>query len=277
MSIQQEPSVDPGAVDSVMNVAAASISVQLLGGFRLVCGSEEVDLPLSAQRLIAFLALQQAPPLRLYVAGVLWPDTSEKRSYANLRAALCRARRPAPAIIEVRGATLRLAPGVTVDADVAARLATDLLEHTGTQPPVHGIRLLSADLLPDWYDEWLDDERERVRHLRLHGLEALAELHIAGGEFGLAAEAGLTALHGDRLRDTAHRMVIRTFIAQGNPAQAIRQYRSYERLLRRELGLAPSTQMQELVGSVPEFAHALSAGVRAPRRSKPSRGRPLHR
>jgi DNA-binding SARP family transcriptional activator len=249
MSIQQEPSVDPGAVDSVTNVAAASISVQLLGGFRLVCGSEEVDLPLSAQRLIAFLALQQAPPLRLYVAGVLWPDTSEKRSYANLRAALCRARRPAPAIIEVRGATLRLAPGVTVDSDVAARLATDLLEHTGSQPPVHGIRLLSADLLPDWYDEWLDDERE----------------------------AGLTALHGDRLRDTAHRMVIRTFIAQGNPAQAIRQYRSYERLLRRELGLAPSTQMQELVGSVPEFAQALSAGVRVPRRSKPSRGRPLRR
>src|SRR3954451_7452284 len=104
------------------------IHVRLLGGFGVVCDGRELELPQSAQRLIAFLALQDTPLLRLYVAGVLWPAVSEKRSYANLRSALCRVRRPGYAIVEANGANVRLAPDVQVDARAAATLSRELLE-----------------------------------------------------------------------------------------------------------------------------------------------------
>lgn len=221
------------------------VRVTLLGGFTLTCDGVEAELPLSAQRLVAFLALQDAPLLRLYVAGVLWPDTSEKRSYANLRSALWRLRKVPHAVVDARTANLRLAPGVAVDAREAAATARALLEGSGIAPPPP--KLLTADLLPDWYEDWVVGERERLRQLRLHALEMLAHRLTDSGSFGLAAEAGLAALRSDPLRESANRALIRVFLAEGNPAEAVRHYRSYSILLERELGLAPSPQMLALL------------------------------
>ena len=63
------------------------LQVELLDGFALRA-RVSVDLPLSAQRVVAFLALHDRPLLRLHVAGVLWPETSEDRAFASLRTAL---------------------------------------------------------------------------------------------------------------------------------------------------------------------------------------------
>ena len=71
-----------------------AVRLNLLRGFELWCDGERVTLPMSAQRVLAFLALHDRPVLRLYVAGSLWLDASEERSYANLRSALWRLRRP---------------------------------------------------------------------------------------------------------------------------------------------------------------------------------------
>jgi DNA-binding SARP family transcriptional activator len=251
-----------------------SMRIRLLGGFGLVCDGEEIELPLSAQRLLAFLAIQDVPLLRVYVAGVLWPGTSEKRSYANLRSALCRVRRPGHAIVDANGATVRLAPRVSVDFREATKLSRDLLQGSHAEPPACGMQSLCWDLLPDWYDEWLESERERLRQLRLHALETLVELHLASGDYGLATEAGLAALREDRLRETANHALIRTYLAEGNATEAIRHYRSYERLLLRELGMAPSQRMQELLDSMPELSRAVALRVTAGRRSTVS---PAHR
>ena len=40
---------------------------------------------------------------------------------------------------------------------------------------------------------------------------------------------------------------LRVFLAEGNHADAIRQYLSYRRLLQDELNLAPSRQLEELM------------------------------
>ena len=227
------------------------VRVQLLGGFGLRCDGRRVELPLSAQRLVAFLALQEAPLLRLYVAGVLWPDTSEKRSYANLRSALWRLRRSGFEIVEAKGANVQLAQGVVVDARESAALAKELLVGNGGTLPPDGTRALDSDLLPDWYDDWVVGERERLRQLRLHALETLSERLADNGSFALAADAGLAALRHDPLRETANRALIRTFIAEGNPAEAVRHYRTYRGLLERELGLEPSDEMKELLAFLP--------------------------
>jgi DNA-binding SARP family transcriptional activator len=232
----------------------AGVRVVLLGGFRVTSDGEEVELPSSAQRLVSFLALQDVPLLRLYVAGVLWPDASEKRSYANLRSALWRVRRSPCEIVEAKGANLRIAPGVWIDVGEAVRRATRFMNGDAGRVTAAAMRSLSADLLPDCYEDWVVGERERLRQLRLHALEAVAERLTDDGDFGLAAEASLTALRGDPLRETANRALIRSLLAEGNVAEAVRYYKSYRSMLGRELGLEPSDRIKELFDSLPAIS-----------------------
>ena len=72
------------------------------------------------------------------------------------------------------------------------------------------------ELLPDWDDDWLEDERERLGQLHLHMLEAQADRLAADDRFGLALDVALAALRIDPFRESAHRTVIRIHLAEGN-------------------------------------------------------------
>ena len=231
-----------------------AIEVQLLHGFELRCGGRRIGLPLSSQRLVAFLALHNRPLLRVYVAGCLWIDASEQRSIGNLRSALWRLRRTGHFIVEATPSHLALGPGVEVDVHrVLARSRVLLRDPTG------GLEQeLTGDLLPDWYDGWLELERERLRQLRLHALEAVAERLLSEGRYGEAVEAGLAAIETDPLRESAHRLLVKVYLAEGNWGEALRQYRVFCSRLHDELGLRPSGQMQELVRPLGDATVTLS-------------------
>jgi DNA-binding SARP family transcriptional activator len=232
--------------------------LRLLNGFELVCGAKPVSLPLSAQRVVAFLALHQRPLLRGFVAGTLWLDASEDRSSANLRSALWRIRRSGRLIVEANVEHLRLSPAIDVDLLEAMGMAQQLVQRRADAPADDGVvGLLSEELLPDWYDEWVAVERERYRQLRLHALEQLCDRLTRLGRFAQAVEAGLAAVTGEPLRESAHRALIRAHLAEGNRGEALRQYDTYRCLVRDELGIEPSRRMEALVlagGSEPSSA-----------------------
>ncbi|HEX8689657.1 MAG TPA: BTAD domain-containing putative transcriptional regulator [Solirubrobacterales bacterium] len=227
------------------------VEVELFDGFRMRTGAKRVELPLSAQRVLAFLALQRRPVQRLYVAGTLWTDSSEERSLGNLRSALWRLRRPAPSIVDASGGLLELGGDVAVDIRALNGKAQDILDRRVQSPPGGIDSLLHGDLLPDWYDDWVVLERERLRHLRLHALESLCEQLAAAGRHWEAIEAGLAAVRADPLRESAHRALIQADLAEGNAAEAVRHYREFRALLKRDLGLAPSPLLRELVAGLP--------------------------
>ena len=85
-----------------------------------------------------------------------------------------------------------------------ATLACRLLDPTVTpeqsdlNPAAAGT--LSAELLPDWDDDWVRLEAEDWRQLRLHALEALAGRLAAAGRCGEAAGAAGAAVRADPLR-----------------------------------------------------------------------------
>jgi DNA-binding SARP family transcriptional activator len=209
-----------------------------------------IALPMSAQRLVAFLALHNRPLLRSYVAGTLWLDTSDERAHANLRSTLWRLHRCNRGLVEVRGQQLTLSAGVAVDLREVERLARYALDVTAPGALEIPSAALGGDLLPDWYDDWVLLEREHFRQLRLRALDALCERLAQAGRLGDALEVGLAALAGETLRESAHRAVIRVHLADGNPGEAIRQYRFCRRLLGAHLGVEPSHQMEELMRSV---------------------------
>ena len=226
-------------------------SLQLLDSFELTCGSRRLELPLPAQRLLAFLALHDQPMLRGFVAGTLWLDSNEAHAAGSLRSALWRTRRVGLRLVEARGRRLELASVVAVDVRTVVAWARRVLD------PATELR--GADvapiwrpgqLLPDWYEDWVEIERARLRELRAHALEALCHRLTAAGRFGEATEAGLAAVRDEPLRESAHRGLIGVHLAEGNRAAALHQYRAFAHLLRDEVGMSPSSRMEQLMESI---------------------------
>ena len=194
--------------------------VALIGGFTFRRLGAAVDLPLGAQRLVAFLAFKPKALLRIHVASVLWANTSEPKAVASLRTTLWRLRQADLDVVESSGPKLALAPGVRVDVQDAAVLAHRVLARP-REAVDHGLELegLVGEVLPDWYDDWLLIERERFRQLRLHALESLC-LYLADRRAGSTrprTQAGLSAVAGEPLRESAHRALINT-LAPGSRA-----------------------------------------------------------
>jgi DNA-binding SARP family transcriptional activator len=233
-------------------VATARLSLELLGGFRLTqSDGAGIALAASGERVLAFVALHGRPVRRCVVAGSLWPDSSETRSSGSLRSALWRISESARCAVDASGPNLRLASEVAVDVDQLVEIAHDLGHGIAPPDAVSLIERFEHDLLPDWYDEWIVLHRERWRQIRLHALESLADVLRRAGDCATAAEAGLAALRADPLRETAHRVLIQTYLSEGNRPEALRQYRAYEMAMRDELGLPPSSEIAALAGVAP--------------------------
>jgi DNA-binding SARP family transcriptional activator len=222
--------------------------LSLLGGFELRCTGQDVAVSRIGQRLLALLALQGRPLERLWVAGTLWLDAPEERAGASLRSALWRLPQPGgTAVVEASATHLRLARDLAVDTRELVALAERLESPDGCGDHQPEPAALARDLLPDWYEDWVVLERERFRQLRLHALEALCARLTEAGRFGAAVQAGLAAVSGEPLRESAHRTLIQAHLAEGNPGEAVRQYHLYRRLLADELALEPSAAIRGLV------------------------------
>lgn len=226
----------------------SALTLHLLGGWRLDGLAEGAHVPPAVRRLLTYLALR-APSSRRQLAAEVWPEATEPHAHGSLRTALWRARALHPALVVCDAETAQLGPEVTVDVgdlvrDVRALSRGHASERLRALPEA----LCDGELCPGWYDDWLLLERERVRQLRLHALEGVAGVLAAEGAYVLAVEAAIAAVRADPLRESAHRVLIAVHLHEGNPSEALRQYRRCCDLLSRELGVRPSSRLDDLVG-----------------------------
>ena len=223
-----------------------AVRLQLLGGFELRVDDDVVEVKPAPQRLLALLALAGAAVERTFAAWQLWPDASRERAQANLRTTVWRLRHVPCELVTSSKTHVRLAADVWVDireglTDVRRADPDVMLRTPGSEAT------LLADLLPDWYDDWLETERERIRQLRLAELERNGERLLASGHAADGIQLGLRAAALEPLRESAQRLVIRCHLAEGNLIEAIRQYEWFAALLSRELGATPSARMADLI------------------------------
>jgi DNA-binding SARP family transcriptional activator len=231
----------------------------MLGYFRLQVRGRDAELPAAAQRLVALLALRGRTS-RSRAAGTLWPETTEHRALASLRTAIWRVNQVAPALVSCLGGGVDLDDAVSVDVRRLVQYGLTTFSPDGLSPdgthrgdmPVArlGVTLIEAEseLLPDWGEEWLLADRQRLRQLRLHLLEIIAERLAVEEHFGLAMEVALAAVRADDLRESAHRTVIKIHIAEGNLSEARRAYGMCRTLLVHGLGIEPSPMTARLFG-----------------------------
>ena len=242
--------------------------LELLGGFRLIVGGVALQLPRREQRLVACVALAEWPQSRSTVAGILWPDVPEWRALANLRTSLWRLGKEARRLLEIRGGEIALKRDATVDVREFRTLAWTVLQRF-TSLEDGGLiaveRLVSAgELLPDWDEEWLVEDRERLHQLRLHALEAATD-HLGGqGRLAEAIEAGLAALAADPLRESTYYILMQLHALEGNRREVVRLYQRYSATQSNELGLPPSAPMEALVRRLGLWVSPTRGGDKGP-------------
>lgn len=214
------------------------------------------DLVGRVHHLVALLALR-GRQYRARLAGTLWPDVDERRAHASLRTAMSVLHRRAPGLIAKDQSDVFLSDIVTVDVAEFRMYADELL--SGQPPdPVTALdhpAVTGGELLPGWYDDWVVVEQERIHQLRLHVLEALADALAGRGEYPPALQPALYGRRDRPLRESARRSVIKVHLAQGNAADAVREYQRYCSVLKDQLGVSPTPHMTDLIGPVARQTH----------------------
>jgi DNA-binding SARP family transcriptional activator len=262
------------SVPITSTAATPQVSLHLLGGFRLLHDDVPVVVPRGLQRVIALIGLRPGAT-RSHLAGLLWPDAPEERALSSLRTALWRLRQDPCCPLEATANTVRLAPMVRLDVDNLVSTANRVRDGDNPSDAAGALAAGRHDLLPGWYDDWVLLERERLRQLRLHMLEQVAGNHLVAGRHGEALDAALEAMAAEPLRETPHRLVVRTHLAEGNTFEAVHAFYVYRDLLMRELRVEPSAAMSALLDdTLAPIRRATRASVPRPHRDPATRTMP---
>ena len=227
----------------------------------------EGTLANKASALVKLLALRPAHAAhRDEVIGTLWPDGDTDHGANNLYKALHQLRSELPGqeareLVHIRRKIVRLAPWVDVDLD-HFRTAAEAATRSG-QLEVYerALDLAAGDLLPcDLYEDWAvavrDEIHGAVRQLRF----GAAELCLAQGDGGRAANHLRAVLASDPADERAHLALMRAYAAAGDLGRATRQYDACAAALHALLGLPPSASTTAFYAELIGRADAAPAG-----------------
>lgn len=225
----------------------------------------EDPLAASARRAIAYLAVKGPVAQRSLMGVDLWPAVEDTRARANLRRAIWQT---PGGWVSASSWEVRLE--AEVDLAEAHRVADRALE--GAPLDASEIDLLTRDLLPGWYDEWLLDAQDAHHLVRVQALESACGTATRLRQYGLATRAGLAAVAAEPLRQSAVCALIKAHLEEGNTYEALRRYEHHRSLVRHELGVEPAAEMTELIGDVTRAV--VGAGSAPAGRWPPTGGRP---
>jgi TolB-like protein/DNA-binding SARP family transcriptional activator len=229
----------------------------LLGGFELRGpDGRAIELPTrKCELLLAYLAMPAGQPhARDKLAGLFWGDRGDEQARGSLRKALSALRAAlGTEALQVDRDAIALDPAaVAVDADRLARLAAD--PHNLADAPADDLgcgTFLDGKSLPgSELSDWLTFERTRCRTLGQAVLGSAAERLAAEGRHREALALAQRLLSLDTLREQSHRLLMRLYLAIGERSMARAQYNDCRDLLRKELGVEPSTETVRLAGEI---------------------------
>ncbi len=240
--------------------------MRLLGNVAAERDGEQLSLPPSAIRLLAFLALRPGPREREAIAAQLWPGSAGPAARASLRTAVWALRKAAgdDALVASRTAVGLRPEAVMVDlADNRRRAATG--------DALAAARLCRSELLSGYAEDWAETAR---RQLRAELAEALAGRSAAAERDGDAARAvrwSRLRCELDPLDEAAHADLVRQLSAVGDRAGAMITAREMAGRLRAELGVPPGPLLRAAIAEARGPGEA--ALPASPARARPMFGR----
>jgi DNA-binding SARP family transcriptional activator len=106
--------------------------------------------------------------------------------------------------------------------------------------------------LPGIEGFWVDSLRGKLHHQLLRALDCLSESQRLVGEPMVAVETGTEAVKLDNLRERGYQLLMQTYSAAGNRAEALNVYHQCREILAAEVGTEPSQETQEIYQSLLE-------------------------
>jgi predicted ATPase/DNA-binding SARP family transcriptional activator len=194
----------------------------------------------------------------------LWPECDPDVARNRLRVSLTSLRRqleppgvPAGTVIVADRAAVQLNPHACV-TDVtqfeAAIEAADRAEGVTVQLQrlTEAVALYRGALLPDLFDSWVLQERQRLAEAFVQTHSRLSALLVQMGDLPRAIDWARRAVRADPLREESHRDLMRLLAAAGQPEAALGQFRELEGLLAAELGTTPEAESRDLARRIAE-------------------------
>jgi len=239
------------------------LQASLFGSFSLSVGGRPVaGFPAGKSReLFCMLALAGGWQSRTALGARLWDDCDEATARKRLRICLWRIRRSLadlavdPLFATTDSLVLRL-DEVWTDVGAFERR----LRRGDRESLAEAVELYCGDLLQDSYAEWCLDPRQALRQHYLHALRSLMQGARERQQWVEAIRWGRQLLQHEEYREDVHRELMRSFMALGDRAAALRQFEVCRDLLRRELGVEP---MPETIGVYREIHNGGPAPERA--------------
>jgi DNA-binding SARP family transcriptional activator len=222
-------------------VALPTLRIRILGELNLRLDGNPLPSLESAraESLLAYLLVHRGTRVpRQQLAFLLWPDSSERQARTNLRHVLHTLRRALPALdgfLDLTGRTLEWR------ADGPYRLDLAVFEAALERGDDRGaVKAYGGALLDGSYDEWVLEERDRLRGRYLEALGRLSASLEARGDHAAAISCTERLVSHDPLREEAYRRLMRLHDARADRAKALHAYHACTAALQRHLGVEPS-------------------------------------
>ncbi|MCV2490974.1 AAA family ATPase [Geodermatophilus sp. YIM 151500] len=218
----------------------ARLEVRLLGGVDVVLDGRRLQAfdSLRLQRFLALIALRREVQHRSRLAFVLWPDSGEGQARTNLRKLLHDFRHSLPDVgefVQIDNEVVRWIPTGRSEVDVLSfrdAIAVGDLELAA--------RLYSGDLLPACYDDWVLDERTKLRTEAYGVLVRLTEQAVRRHDHAATIRHTRGIIDLEPTDEAAVRIQMETHLARGDRNAALRSYHRYAEALGRDGAVEPS-------------------------------------
>lgn len=264
-----KPSGADEAPAVVTRQATPALRVFALGDSRVFVNTERVMhwRLADARELFYFLLEQQEPVHKETIVAALWPDKSMADSDAYLRQVRFQLNK-ALGVTCVEKQDGRW--GVTMDCWVDTREFERLVDegmHLASQGNLSAAAVMlrqaltywSGPYLSDMYSDWVITRRNELQRRYQLCLECLADVEFQLGRHMAASQLYYHLLDIAPYVERAHRGLMACFVALGEPARAIEQFKRCARILEEDLGIAPGPQTMALVQSI---LATIEAGMR---------------
>jgi predicted ATPase/DNA-binding SARP family transcriptional activator len=238
------------------------LEIRLLGQFSVQLDGVAVEIMARpAQSLLAYLLLNPVAQRRERLAGLLWPDSSEANARRNLRQALWQIRRAlgerADEFLLVDEITLAF--NTECDYWLDATSITQPTEDAVTADALmHTVALYSGELLPGFYDEWVQLEREQVQAQFERKLNLLLERLVSAKRWVDVLQWGERWIAFGYTPEPAYRALMLAHAGLGDQSNVADVYRRCVEALERDLGVEPSAQTRTLYEQLRSGERALA-------------------
>jgi predicted ATPase/DNA-binding SARP family transcriptional activator len=227
------------------------VELRLLGAPELLADGAPVPIERrKALALLAYLAVERGAHARDSLATLLAPDDAPASARAGLRRALAELAPPLRPWIEASSEriALRRDPHFTLDVD-AFRAQIAAAPSEGDAALAAAVALYRGDFMAGFslpgsaaFEEWQFFQAEQLRDELASALERLSQPEAGQSTVDEAIGYARRWLALDPLHEPAHRRLMQSYLAAGQPAAALRQYRLLSQTLDRELGVAPDEE-----------------------------------